>query len=244
MTSRDVRFERSRNVSARASAKPGASRPDRGGAETAPARRGRPRDPTTDPLILRATLDLLTEVGVEGATTNAIAARSGCSKSTIYRRWPSRDTLILDALRLAAQGRPADIRRVIELEQEIGSTLHAGALRGAAIFSSRVFRAVLPTLARELLADSPIGRQFRADVFGPIRSDATARLRQAVERGQITPLADPNLVFDLIYGGLLYRVLVGEPIDDDVAHALTDLVLTGAAGPRSRRGKRGTKPES
>jgi hypothetical protein len=50
-------------------------------------------------------------------------------------------------------------------------------------------------------------------------------------------------VFDLIYGGLLYRVLVGEPIDDDVAHALTDLVLTGAAGPRSRRGKRGTKPE-
>jgi AcrR family transcriptional regulator len=193
-------------------------------------------------LILRATLDLLTEVGVEGTTTNAIAARSGCSKSTIYRRWPSRDTLILDALRLAVQGRPADIRRVVELEQEIGSTLHAGAIRGAAIFSSRVFRAVLPTLARELLADSPIGRQFRADVFGPIRSDATARLRQGVERGQIAPLADPNLVFDLLYGGLLYRVLVGEPIDEDVAHALTDLVLTGAAGPRSRRGKRGAMP--
>jgi AcrR family transcriptional regulator len=192
-------------------------------------------------LILRATLDLLTEVGVEGATTNAIAARSGCSKSTIYRRWPSRDTLILDALRLAAQGRPADIRRVIELEQEIGSTVHAGALRGAAIFSSRVFRAVLPTLARELLADSPIGRKFRADVFGPIRSDATARLRQGMERGQIAPLADPNLVFDLIYGGLLYRVLVGEPIDDDVAHALTDLVLTGAAGPRSGNGARGKR---
>ena len=101
---------------------------------------------------------------------------------------------------------------------------------------------MLPTLARELLADSPIGRQFRAEVFGPIRVDATARLRDAVARGEIAPMADPNLVFDLIYGGLLYRVLVGEPIDDDVAHALTDLVLTGVAGPGFRSGKRRAKP--
>jgi AcrR family transcriptional regulator len=227
-------------VNAGASANPGHGRPHRGGDETGRARRGRPRDPTTDPAILRATLELLTEVGVEGTTTNAIAARSGCSKSSIYRRWPSRDSLVLDALRMAAQGRPDDIRRVIELEQEVGSTLHAGALRGAEIFRSRVFRAVLPTLARELLADSTIGKQFRADVFAPIRVAANARLLAAVARGEVAPIPDPNLVFDLIYGGLLYRVLVGEPIDDEVAHALTDLVMNGVASP-SRNADRGVK---
>jgi AcrR family transcriptional regulator len=229
-------------VNARAAVTPGTRHPDQDGGVAGPVGRGRPRDPTTDHAILQATLDLLTEVGVEGTTTNAIAARSGCSKSTIYRRWPSRDTLILDALRLAARGRPDDIRRVIELEQEIGSTLHAAALRAADTFRSRIFRAVLPTIAREMLADSPIGRQFREDVFVPIRIDATARLREAAERGQIAQMADLNLVFDLIYGGLLYRVLVGEPIDEEVAHALTELVLTGAAGPRSRSGEQGTNP--
>ena len=197
--------------------------------------RGRPRLPATDEAILRATIDLLTEVGIKGTTTNAIVERSGCSKATIYRRWPTRDALILDALRTVFQGRPEDIRVVVDLERTLGSTVHAAAQRGARAFDSGIFRAVFPTIARELLSGGPIGRQFKADVFVPIRTAARARLLEAVGREEIAPTVDADLVFDLVYGGLLYRVLLGEPVDDEVVRALADLVLHGAADRRQAK---------
>lgn len=209
--------------------------PDETAADTITrSRRGRPRHPATEDAILRATIELLTEVGVGGTTTNAIVARSGCSKATLYRRWPSRDGLILDALRVAVRGQPDDIRGVVELEHRLGSTIHATARRGARTFDSRIFRAVFPTIARELLSGGAIGKQFRTDVFQPIRVAARARLSEAVERGEIEASVDGDLVFDLIYGGLLYRILIGQPIDEAVADALADLVLNGAAGARLR----------
>jgi AcrR family transcriptional regulator len=200
--------------------------------DAGPSRRGRPRNPTTDVKIVRVTIDLLTEVGVDGTTTDAIVARSGCSKATIYRRWPTRDALILDAFRIVFRGMPDDIRVGVEVERDTGSMVHAAAHRGASAFDSQLFRSVFPTIARELLARSAIGEQFRANVFVPIRAAAKERLVEAIEREEIAPTVEADLLFDLIYGGLIYRVLLGEPVDDDVARALADLVMTGAAGRR------------
>jgi AcrR family transcriptional regulator len=200
----------------------------------APPRRGRPRNPTTDTTILRATIELLTEVGVPGTTTDAIVERSGCSKATIYRRWPTRDALIMDAFRIAVRGQPDDVRAGVELERELGSTIHAAALRGMGIFNSQLFRSVFPTIARELLAGSETGEKYRADVFYPIRIAARARLAEAIEREEIAPTVEADLLFDLLYGGLLYRILVGEPVDEEIARAMADLAMTGAAGRRYR----------
>jgi AcrR family transcriptional regulator len=194
--------------------------------------------PATDTSILDATIALLTEVGIGGTTTNAIVERSGCSKATIYRRWPTRTALILDALRTVFRGQPQDVRTVVEHEREVG-TVHAAAQRGALIFDSPLMRAVFPTIARELLGGSPIGEQFRLDVFVPIRTAAKARLLEAVDRGEISSTVDHDLVFDAIYGALLYRVLVGEPVDETVARELADLVIEGAAGPMRRGGESG-----
>jgi AcrR family transcriptional regulator len=211
--------------------------------DAAPRRsRGRPRQPATDTAIVQATIDLLTEVGIDGTTTNAIVERSGCSKATIYRRWPTRDALILDALRTAMQGRPADIDSVVNLERELGSTVHAAGRRGAAVFDSQIVRAVYPTIIKELLAGSEIGEQFRTNVFVPIRTAAKARLLEAMERGEIDPTVDRDLVFDLIYGGLMYRVFVGETVDENTVQALADLVMNGAAGPRYRNRSTRAKP--
>jgi AcrR family transcriptional regulator len=195
-------------------------------------RRGRPRQAATQDAILQATIELLTEGGVDGATTNAIVARSGSSKATIYRRWGSRDSLIMDALRTVFGGRPDDIRSVVDIEQELGLT-RAAARRGARVFDSRLFREVFPTAARELLSGGAIGRQFRADVFKPIREAAATRLREHAVRGEMDATVDADLLFDLIYGGILYRSLMGEPIDDTVADSVADLVNAGAAGSRS-----------
>jgi AcrR family transcriptional regulator len=191
-------------------------------------RRGRPRQAATQAAILRATIELLTTDGVDGATTNAIVARSGCSKATIYRRWASRDALIMDALRTVFLGQPDDIRSIVGVEGLLGLA-HAAARRGVRVFDSRLFREVFPTVARELLSGGAIGQQFRADVFQPIRTGGTARLREAVERGEIDAAVEPDLIFDVIYGGLLYRALMGETIDDTVADSIADLVMTGAA---------------
>jgi AcrR family transcriptional regulator len=191
-------------------------------------RRGRPRQPATRDAIVRATIELLTEVGFDGATTNAIVARSGCSKATIYRRWASRDALIMDALRTVFRGQPEDIQAVVAVEPEIG-LVHAAARRGAKAFGSRLFREVFPTVARELLAGGAMGQQFLTDVFQPIRTGAKSRLEQVVARGEIGEDIDADLLFDLIYGALLYRVLMGEPVDDNVADSIADLVVIGTA---------------
>jgi AcrR family transcriptional regulator len=218
---------------------PAAARPHAATAvDGSTARRGRRRQAATEDAILRATIELLTESGVRGTTTSAIVARSGCSKATLYRRWPSLDVLILDALRTAVQGKPSDIREAVALEQVVGSTLHGAARRGAKIFDTPIFRAVFPTIAKELMSRGAIGQQFRADVFNPIRAGAKERLRDAVERGEIDAGVDGDLVFDLVYGALLYRTLIGEPIDEGVADSVAELVLAGAAGPEMREGRR------
>jgi AcrR family transcriptional regulator len=191
--------------------------------------RGRPRLPTTKAAILQATVELLTEAGVRGTTTNAIAARSGCSKATIYRRWPTLNALILDALRTLGE-RPGNLRPIIELERELGSTIHAATRRGTEIIDSAIFRAVFPTIALELLSGEAIGERFRTDVFLPVRTNGKARVREAVARGELAPEVDADLVFDLLYGALLYRLLMGEPLNDDVARRLADLIMKGAAG--------------
>ena len=204
--------------------------------DTQPRGRGRPRTSSIDRAVLEATTQLLQEVGARGTTIAAIAARSGCSKASIYRRWPSRDSIVLDALRVATKGTPADIELVIGLERRLGSAVHAAAHRGATAFSSPMLRAVLPVIARELLAGSSLGDRFRAEIFQPIRRDAAQRLERAIERGEVAGHVDGDLLFDLVYGTMLYRALVGEPLDETVAQQVGDLVMHGAAGAAYRDG--------
>ena len=192
--------------------------------------RGRPRTDSIDRAVLDATTQLLHEVGARGTTIAAIAARSGCSKASIYRRWPSRDSIVLDALRIATQGTPDDIELVIGLEQRLGSTVHAAAHRGASAYSSPMLQAVLPVIVRELLAGTSLGERFLAEIFQPIRHDAAQRLEGAIERGEVAGHVDRDLLFDLVYGAMLYRALIGEPLDEAVARKVGDLVMHGAAG--------------
>ena len=69
---------------------------------TTPVKRGRPRRADADGAILGATLELLNEVGVAGLSMDLLAQRAGVGKATIYRRWDSKETLILDAMLMTA----------------------------------------------------------------------------------------------------------------------------------------------
>jgi AcrR family transcriptional regulator len=191
--------------------------------------RGRPRPPATDQSILKATMELLTEGGSATATIDAIALRSGRAKTTIYRRWPSREALILDALRLAVRGTTEQVEARRDLDVALGSSVRGAARNILVLVQNPVFRAAFPTISHELLGETTLGNRFRAEVFRPIRASLKTRLRDEVARGEIRPDIDFDLVFDMVNGAMLYRALVGEPIGEGIAEAIADLILSGAA---------------
>jgi AcrR family transcriptional regulator len=203
---------------------------------------GRPRPAATDQSILQATIELLTEGGPTAATVDAIAHRSGSAKTTIYRRWPSREALILDALRVAVRGTSEQVEATREFDVALGSTVRGSARNVLNLIQNRVFRAAFPTIAHELLGETTLGDRFRAEVFRPIRASLTTRLRDEVVRGEIRPDIDLDLVFDMVNGTMLYRALVGEPIDERVADEIADLILSGAQASSHRVKRRQSNP--
>src|SRR3954471_10098445 len=72
--------------------------------DTAPAKLGRKRDHTRDPEILEAALDVLAECGYDGLTIDMVAARAKAGKATLYRRWPSKAELVIEAVACMKQG--------------------------------------------------------------------------------------------------------------------------------------------
>jgi AcrR family transcriptional regulator len=198
------------------------------GSESGVRTRGRPRQPGIEEAVLEATTALLNENGVGEITIDEIAQRSGCAKSTIYRRWATRDEIVVEALRRAVSARPSDVSAAHVADAD-ARPLQAAGRRASILFDSPVVRAVLPILTREFMRESAIGAAFRREVFGPIRELGKRRLLEAAESGLMPAVRHPDLVLDLIYGGLLYRVLLGEPVGPEVADALADIVLRGAA---------------
>jgi AcrR family transcriptional regulator len=193
-------------------------------------RTGRPRPPATEQSILRATIELLTEGGTRAATIDAIALRSGCAKTTIYRRWASRDALILQAFRVAVQATDEEIREAERFGLAPGSTVRGSARNILRVVQNPLFQAAFPTIAQELLGGTSLGDRFRAEVFRPIRTALRATLAASIESGELRAGTNPDLVFDLVNGAMLYRALVGEPIDEDVADGIAELIMKGAGG--------------
>src|SRR5215212_9123818 len=112
-------------------------------------RRGRPRRAATDAAIVRAALELMAEVGVDGTTLTAVAERAGVARATVYLRWPTRSALIGAAARAAVGGRP------LALTGDIAQDLRVAASFIQQIFAVPTFPAMLPEIVRAVLANPP-----------------------------------------------------------------------------------------
>jgi AcrR family transcriptional regulator len=186
--------------------------------------RGRPRLASTDDSILRATLELLRAGGPGQVTIDAVAANSGSAKSTIYRRWPSLDDLIVDALRVAFRGRPDQVDEIHEFDRLHGSPVRGAARQALSLVREPLFQSSFPTMVRILLGDPSLARRFRAQVFAPLRTIRRNELLDMIATGAIRPGVDPDLVLDLINGAVLYRSLMAEPLDEAVVDQIADLI--------------------
>jgi AcrR family transcriptional regulator len=189
--------------------------------DVAPRAPGRPRDARADAAILDATLRLVGSVGLGGLTMDAVAATAGVSKATIYRRWASKEALVLDAwMACFTDDTIPDTGR---LELDLVSIL--GGLRDN--ITKGLLARVLPQMVAASQVNDELARAYREFVVGR-RWRTTVVLNRAIERGELPPGTDLDLVQDMLVGPLFYRTLLsGEVTDDDLVATVVQTVLAG-----------------
>ncbi|MFJ6671273.1 TetR/AcrR family transcriptional regulator [Actinosynnema sp. NPDC091369] len=174
--------------------------------------------------ILTATRELITEVGYAKLTIEAIAARAGVGKQTIYRWWPSKGAVVFDSL-LALSESPdggIELPDTGDLEADLKAVLRAT----AAEFSDPAFEAPIRALNTEIINDPELAEVYREKMERPIRAAKLRRLRSARDAGQLAHDADLDLLLDLLYAPLTQRWLLRSgPLDDAFADALVEAAL-------------------
>jgi AcrR family transcriptional regulator len=192
--------------------------------------RGRRRSERSHKAIITATQELLVERGYRKLTIEAVAARAGVGKQTIYRWWPSRAALVLEAYLAGSDA-------VSLPPPEGGSTREdVRALIGwlAAVLDQPIGGRVVAGLVGDLQHDADLAEGFRQDVVPARRQAMLAALERGRERGEIRPDADLELAVDTLHGAVFYRLLLsGEPLDTRFVERVADQVLNGLAA-RSR----------
>jgi len=188
--------------------------------------RGRPRSEKARKAILEAAAELLLARGLSAVSMDAVAERAGVSKATIYRWWPSKETLALDALYTdwaAAQPAPRD----------------TGTLRGdllallrpwARLAAKQPYARVIAALLSEAQTDPAFADEYRHRVVEPRRELAKAVFLRAADRGEIAGDLKIDVALDLIYGPLYHRLLHGHAkLTDRFVQDVVDMALTGLA---------------
>jgi AcrR family transcriptional regulator len=196
-------------------------------------RRGRPRSEKARTAILDAATELLLEQGLETVSMDEVAERAGVSKATIYRWWPTKETLALDALfHEWAAVRPA-ARDTGSLRGDLLSLLRPW----VGLVDKRPYGRVISALITEAQTDPAFGEQYRERFVEPRRAQARPILTRAIERGELPAGTDVELALDLLYGPLYHRLLhCHAPLNERFLRDLVDTVLAGlglAHAPRS-----------
>ena len=182
------------------------------------AHRGRPRDPQIDAAILGATLAALAEVGYAGLTLEDVARRAGTTKPALYRRWSSRQRLVLAALarRLGEVRVPDTGCTLCDLDECL--KLFVAAFR-------RLSPKVLGALFADCSADENLRAAFMAALFDPPRGAVKETLERAYQRGDLR-----DDVLDLLGSLVHYRVLFGHaPTSDREIERVVESLLRGIA---------------
>jgi AcrR family transcriptional regulator len=189
------------------------------------ARPGRPRSEESRASVLRATSQLLHEVGLRAMTTEEIASRSGASKATIYKWWPNKYAVAIDAFLSEMMAESSD--------PDTGSAREdlAAVLRGLMHFYTGPSGRVFAQLVGEAQADPLIQQELRTHLVGSRRELFREIWDRGVARGELRGDVDPEAAIDLVIGPALYRLMIGHaPLTDAAAHALVDVAIRGLAG--------------
>jgi AcrR family transcriptional regulator len=191
--------------------------------ENGPRGPGRPRSEQSHQAIIGATNELLAERGFADLTMDEIAERAGVSKATIYRRWPSKGTLVFEAFSadfLARQPAPDTGSLKGDLTTRLRTWVR--------IVNGTVTGRTLKALLAEIQRDEGLAVIWRDHFAGPVREESKNLVKRAVARGEISQRTDPDLLLDLLYGPMYHRLLQGHlPLNDRFVQAVVSTVLSG-----------------
>jgi AcrR family transcriptional regulator len=189
-----------------------------------PARPGRKRSEESRLAILAAAVELVGEVGYAGLTIEGIATRSGAGKQTIYRWWPSKADVLLDAL-----ATKADVHVPIPDEGSYAADLRAFLAASFALGRTQQVLDVLRALMAEAQINAEFGERFRASFLQRRRDALGIILDRARARGDLPPGLTSGTVADIVFGVIWYRLLATrQPVDQQLVN---ELVAT-LAGPQ------------
>lgn len=195
---------------------------NRSGAGTAERGPGRKRDEATRQAILQAAFEILRAEGYGGFTMEAVAARSGAAKTTIYRWWPSKGALAVDSF-LAVYERETPFPQ----SESAVADLKAHLCQLARAFGSDTGR-VLAGIVAAAQADPPTADLYRGRVVEQRRIEGRRLLRRGIANGELRPDIDIDAALDALYGAFYLRLLIRlGPCDAAWAERLADTVLRG-----------------
>jgi AcrR family transcriptional regulator len=199
--------------------------------QMAGVRRGRPRDGGVERRVLSAALGLLHAGGYAALNIDDVAERAGVAKTTLYRRWPTKDHL---AIAVAAQilgevpiPDTGDLRRdLTEFGGALAESLNR--LRMAGLAGGGASAGLAAEMAAIVARHPDIGELVRA-MYAERHALARARLARACEREGLRRDLDHAVLIDQLVGPIYYRILItGAPADREYAERLVDALLDGA----------------
>jgi AcrR family transcriptional regulator len=175
----------------------------------------------TNEKILMATRELLVANGVQRLTVEGVAARSGVAKTTIYRRFRSKHELALAVLLHMVQ----EVVAVPDLG-DTRAELVAFVNGAVTVLGSTLMGRVMQGLVSDLATDSELGSAFREQIVAARLAEVRRLIDEGIRRGELRPGLDYELIHDLLFGPVYYRLLLsGSPLDAGLAERIVDAVM-------------------
>jgi AcrR family transcriptional regulator len=193
-----------------------------------PGLRGRPRDNALDAAIADATESVLLSDGYAAVNIDRVAKLAGTTRAAIYRRAKTRGELVVALLVSRFGSDPApdsgqlrrDLLQLQRLQREF--------------FADPVIKAALAGVLSDLTTDDNLGTVFYERFMAPRRRSVVAMMARAVDRGEIAPVEQPDIVSDLLTGPLLLRAVLPTvgPIDDALLAATVEAAINACEAAR------------
>jgi AcrR family transcriptional regulator len=203
-----------------------------GNNESKPTRPHRPggRSARVRAAAIAATLAELAESGYSALSLESVARRAGVHKTTLYRRWGTREDLVLDAM-LERAGEQISVPNTGSLRKDLFALARTAAANAASPEVAAMARAVVAQMPHDsrLAAANHRFWDERLALDGVI-------VEQAIERGEVPADTQPRQVVESVLGPIHLRLLLtGEPINDAFLSAVVDVVVDGIARRKGAR---------
>jgi AcrR family transcriptional regulator len=177
--------------------------------------------------MLGAAADILRAEGLAGFSISAVASRTGSSRATVYRRWPSRDVLLLDVLAELFAGDP------VALDGDLLATLRAIGRDRRDVLRDEVFLAALPLVVQLSVGSTGLSGLAQEQLLSPQGEAFVRSYERLAAQKLVRTDADPEMLLSMLLGTILYRVLLSRKIGNRELDQLSMLIMAAVqpAGP-------------